>query len=191
MIYPDLPIVPDLRRGLVLFNEIRCLVDSPKVEKFSPEGFKERGWAYDLPCGFRPILPSLRSLAHPVFHSPTEVIMLVLSRYRDESIYIGDDVVVTIVDIRGDRVRLGIQAPPNVSVHRQEIYNAIVEGKEVPPGGSKKTLESKSPNPSEPMKATGRQLPLEAKLAARKSKGLPIDLGDSPLGFGGISEMIK
>ncbi len=52
--------------------------------------------------------------------------MLVLSRYCDESIYIGDDVVVTIVDIRGDRVRLGIQAPPDVSVHRQEIYNAIV-----------------------------------------------------------------
>ncbi len=51
--------------------------------------------------------------------------MLVLSRYCDESIYIGDDVIVTIVDIRGDRVRLGIQAPPHVRVHRQEIYDAI------------------------------------------------------------------
>ncbi len=51
--------------------------------------------------------------------------MLVLSRYKDQSIYIGDDIVVTIVDVRGDRIRLGIEAPPNVPVHRQEIYEAI------------------------------------------------------------------
>jgi carbon storage regulator len=51
--------------------------------------------------------------------------MLVLSRHRDESIMIGDDVVVTIVDIRGDKVRLGIQAPQHVPVHRQEVYEAI------------------------------------------------------------------
>lgn len=51
--------------------------------------------------------------------------MLVLSRHRDESIIIGDDVVVTIVDIRGDKVRLGIQAPTDVPVHRQEVYEAI------------------------------------------------------------------
>ena len=51
--------------------------------------------------------------------------MLVLSRQRDESIVIGDNVVVTIVDIRGDKVRLGIQAPGEVPVHRQEVYEAI------------------------------------------------------------------
>lgn len=51
--------------------------------------------------------------------------MLVLSRHRDESIMIGDDVVVTIVDIRGDKVRLGIDAPQSVPVHRQEVYDAI------------------------------------------------------------------
>lgn len=51
--------------------------------------------------------------------------MLVLSRHRDESIMIGDDVVVTIVDIRGDKVRLGIQAPHDIPVHRQEVYEAI------------------------------------------------------------------
>ncbi|MEW4489080.1 hypothetical protein KOR42_18380 [Thalassoglobus neptunius] len=51
--------------------------------------------------------------------------MLVLSRHRDESIMIGDDVVVTIVDIRGDKVRLGIQAPTEIPVHRQEVYEAI------------------------------------------------------------------
>ena len=51
--------------------------------------------------------------------------MLVLSRHRDESIMIGDDVVVTIVDIRGDKVRLGIEAPTSIPVHRQEVYEAI------------------------------------------------------------------
>lgn len=51
--------------------------------------------------------------------------MLVLSRQRDESIVIGDNVVVTIVDIRGDKVRLGIDAPGEVPVHRQEVFEAI------------------------------------------------------------------
>lgn len=51
--------------------------------------------------------------------------MLVLSRQRDESIMIGDNVVVTIVDVRGDRVRLGIEAPREISVHRREVYEAI------------------------------------------------------------------
>ena len=51
--------------------------------------------------------------------------MLVLSRHRDESIIIGDDIIVTVVDIRGDKVRLGIQAPTQITVHRQEIYDAI------------------------------------------------------------------
>ena len=52
-------------------------------------------------------------------------IMLVLSRQRDESIIIGDNIVVTIVDVRGDKVRLGIEAPREVSVHRREVYEAI------------------------------------------------------------------
>ena len=56
--------------------------------------------------------------------------MLVLSRHRDESIMIGDDVVVTIVDIRGDKVRLGIDAPSSIPVHRQEIYDAIQREKQ-------------------------------------------------------------
>ena len=51
--------------------------------------------------------------------------MLVLSRQRDESIMIGDNVVITIVDIRGDKVRLGIEAPGEIPVHRQEVYEAI------------------------------------------------------------------
>lgn len=51
--------------------------------------------------------------------------MLVLSRQRDESIMIGDNVVITVVDIRGDKVRLGIQAPHEIPVHRREVYEAI------------------------------------------------------------------
>ena len=51
--------------------------------------------------------------------------MLVLSRQRDESIMIGDDVEIIIVDVHGDKVRLGITAPKSVPVHRREIYDAI------------------------------------------------------------------
>ncbi len=51
--------------------------------------------------------------------------MLVLSRQRDESIKINDDITITIVDIRGDKVRLGVEAPIQYSVHRQEVYEAI------------------------------------------------------------------
>ena len=51
--------------------------------------------------------------------------MLVLSRHRDESIMIGDDIVITVVDVRGDKVRLGIDAPTDIPVHRQEVYDAI------------------------------------------------------------------
>lgn len=51
--------------------------------------------------------------------------MLVLSRQRDETIMIGDDIEITIVDIRGDKVRVGINAPKHIAVHRKEVYDAI------------------------------------------------------------------
>lgn len=51
--------------------------------------------------------------------------MLVLSRKKDESIIINNDIMITVVDIRGDKVRLGINAPKEVSVHRQEVWEAI------------------------------------------------------------------
>jgi len=53
--------------------------------------------------------------------------MLVLSRQRDETIMIGDDVEITIVDVRDDKVRLGVNAPCHVRVHRKEVYQAIQE----------------------------------------------------------------
>ena len=54
--------------------------------------------------------------------------MLVLSRHPDEKIHIGDDIVLTVVEVRGDRVRIGIDAPRDVTVHRHEIFEAIRRG---------------------------------------------------------------
>jgi carbon storage regulator len=54
--------------------------------------------------------------------------MLVLSRKRDERIVIGDNIVITVVDVRGDKVRLGIEAPAEVPVHRQEVLEAMRRG---------------------------------------------------------------
>lgn len=55
----------------------------------------------------------------------TEVSMLVLARQKNEVVTIGDDVEITVVDIRGDKVRLGISAPKEMAVHRKEIYARI------------------------------------------------------------------
>ena len=55
--------------------------------------------------------------------------MLILSRKCNEQIVIGDNIVVTVVAIRGGNVRLGIEAPTNIAVHREEIHRAIREGK--------------------------------------------------------------
>ncbi|MDR0870425.1 MAG: carbon storage regulator CsrA [Planctomycetaceae bacterium] len=87
--------------------------------------------------------------------------MLVLSRYKDESIHIGEDVVITVVDVRGDRVRLGIQAPSDISVHRKEVYDAILKERD--------GLDTDEP--------PGKQ---QAK------KGLPLVVGSAvPFGLGG------
>lgn len=56
--------------------------------------------------------------------------MLVLSRKKNESIVINDDIVIMVVDVRGDKVRLGIQAPREVTVHRREVYEAIKQSEE-------------------------------------------------------------
>ena len=54
--------------------------------------------------------------------------MLVLSRKKDESIVINNDITIVVVEIRGDKVRLGVEAPKEVPVHRREVYEAIVRG---------------------------------------------------------------
>lgn len=91
--------------------------------------------------------------------------MLVLSRERGETVNIGDDIEVTVIDIRGDKVRLGVNAPRHVSVHRKEVYEAIKRQKEMPdpqpgtgggepPGGSSvppdQPTSSKAPPSSTP-----------------------------------------
>lgn len=54
--------------------------------------------------------------------------MLVLSRKKSETIRINDDIEIMVVEIRGDKVRLGVKAPTNVAVHRDEVYRAIKRG---------------------------------------------------------------
>lgn len=54
--------------------------------------------------------------------------MLVLSRKKNESIVINNDITVVVVEIRGDKVRLGVEAPKEVPVHRREVYDAIKRG---------------------------------------------------------------
>ena len=72
--------------------------------------------------------------------------MLVLSRQRDESIIVGDNVQITIVDIRGDKVRLGIQAPSDISVHRKEVFDAIQRENQKAAGVSSEDLASAAPD---------------------------------------------
>lgn len=63
--------------------------------------------------------------------------MLVLARKKNESIVINDDIIITVIEIRGDKVRLGIQAPTQVPVHRKEVYDIMKNERESgdPPGG--------------------------------------------------------
>ena len=56
--------------------------------------------------------------------------MLVLSRKKNESIVINNDTVITVIEIRGDKVRLGVEAPKEVPVHRKEVYDAIHRSKD-------------------------------------------------------------
>ena len=68
--------------------------------------------------------------------------MLVLSRQRDESIIIGDNIEITVVDIRGEKVRLGINAPAHIPVHRKEVYEAIKREKMAAGGTGDHQVES-------------------------------------------------
>jgi carbon storage regulator len=85
--------------------------------------------------------------------------MLVLSRKKNESIVINDDITIVVVEIRGDKVRLGIEAPKEVPVHRNEVYEAIrrtqepqqgvVGGNAAGEGASNGSLPSDAANPIE------------------------------------------
>ncbi|MDH7600438.1 MAG: carbon storage regulator CsrA [Sedimentisphaerales bacterium] len=79
--------------------------------------------------------------------------MLVLSRTKDQSIIIGDNIKITIVDVRGDKVRLGITAPKDIPVHREEIYLAIQK--------EKKAKEQAAEQPPESPQGQAEQPPPE------------------------------
>jgi carbon storage regulator len=86
--------------------------------------------------------------------------MLVLSRKKDESIVINNDITIVVVEIRGDKVRLGVEAPKEVPVHRREVYDAIARGEPLeiqlstsPPadgGGEPPDTKADSPEDSRP-----------------------------------------
>lgn len=81
--------------------------------------------------------------------------MLVLSRKRDESIIIGDEIEITVVDIRGEQIKIGVTAPRNVSIHRKEVYEAIQE-------------ENKAASRSDLQNLSGLVKVLKAKPAEKK-----------------------
>ena len=75
----------------------------------------------------------------------TDGFMLVHSRKKDESVVINDSIRIVVVEIRGDKVRLGVEAPKEVPVHRSEVYDAIARG-EVPEScGAVKSCGSSDP----------------------------------------------
>lgn len=93
--------------------------------------------------------------------------MLVLSRQRDETIMIGDEIELTVVDIRGDKVRLGIKAPAHVAVHRKEIYDAIKRENEQAAGFGQGELGALRTGPLS--RRGGRSIPAVTKITDRVS----------------------
>jgi carbon storage regulator len=71
--------------------------------------------------------------------------MLVLSRKKNESIVINDSITIVVVEIRGDKVRLGVEAPKEVPVHRKEVYDAI-KRHDAPPAAESVSTDSAAPN---------------------------------------------
>ncbi len=81
--------------------------------------------------------------------------MLVLTRRKQERIIIGDDIEVTVVAIQGDQVRLGIAAPPSVTIHRKEVYDAIQQENRRAAEASAEALRTAFARPSPPLAGAG------------------------------------
>lgn len=76
--------------------------------------------------------------------------MLVLTRNANQSIMIGHDVVVTVLEVRGDQVRIGIKAPRSVDVHREEVYAALQRANKSAASSTEKTLSALANLPKSP-----------------------------------------
>jgi len=74
--------------------------------------------------------------------------MLVLSRKKNESIIINNDITIVVVEIRGDKVRLGVEAPKEVPVHRREVYDAIKRNESLQSGAGANSAGAGSAEPS-------------------------------------------
>ena len=74
--------------------------------------------------------------------------MLVLSRKKNESIVINNDITIVVVEIRGDKVRLGVEAPKEVPVHRREVYDAIKRNEAVQSGSTSLPADTNTAAPS-------------------------------------------
>ncbi len=105
--------------------------------------------------------------------------MLVLSRQRDETIMIGDEIEISVVDIRGDKVRLGITAPTRIAVHRKEVYEAIKRENTEASRIADDAISAADIQPG-PAKTGRRPASKASGLAARA--GSPTDNGTSPPG---------
>lgn len=85
--------------------------------------------------------------------------MLVLTRRKDQRIIIGDDIVVTVLEVKGDSVRIGIEAPRTVQVHREEVHQALIEANRgaVLPAAPQPAALPKPPVPAPPGPAALRR----------------------------------
>jgi carbon storage regulator len=99
-----------------------------------------RSWQKDCVTGVVCVWDQPESIAREMPFFIRRNIMLVLSRKKNESIVINDDITLVVIEIRGDKVRLGIEAPKSVEVHRREVYEAI----------QRHNLQVNSSRPTEP-----------------------------------------
>lgn len=114
--------------------------------------------------------------------------MVVISRLRDTSIVIGDDITVTVIEIRGDKVRLGIEYPPGVTVHRREVYDAI--HREDPPVSAPAVRPPEPPKPHFAERQPDKLDKLAAALKARLGVSVDRDLLIQALRDAGIEETV-
>ena len=113
--------------------------------------------------------------------------MWVLSRKKNEQLIIGDDIIVTVVEIRGDKVRLGIEHPKDASVHRQEVYDAI--RRLDPPTPAPPATAPEPPQAHFPERQPDKLDRFAAALQARLSVPIHRDLVIQALRDAGIEEL--